>query len=77
LHATGVLAFESLVNRIDCVEVVHGRPVGTSTRDVGAHVPVGDLGVVTVPSGLQLGDERADRTMRFLGVRRRRDDRPL
>ena len=26
LHATGVVAFESLMNRVERVEIVHGRP---------------------------------------------------
>jgi hypothetical protein len=38
-------------------------------------MPVGDLGVVAVPSRLKLRDQIAHRTMRVLGVRRLGDDR--
>lgn len=64
------------MDRNEGVEVVDGRAVWAAPRDVGTEVPVGDLGIVTIPALLKFGDQRFHRGSGVSVVIRPGDRRP-
>jgi hypothetical protein len=51
---------EPLVDRKERVEAVNGCTIGAAPGNIGAEVPVGDVGIVKLPPGLKFTHQRFD-----------------